>query len=390
MRLSALSAALLAVLALAACDAAHVSDTPESTAEVATKTRGGFASWQWEPVAGMRCRDGSATGIGRRAAPAGSPDSARVVLYLQGGGACYAPGRCNRGSFSEEDFVTWHTEEEGRRGIFADTTANPFLGWNHVFVPYCTGDIHGGDTTGVFITGIDGSLDFVGYRNMRAVLDAIADEFRDADRVALIGTSGGAFGVLNTYGLVAERLAPAPVYLINDSGPVFPDDEIVTDALQLYWRSIWNLEATAPEGCGEECFQPSGDGFEHVLPYYARTNPARAFGLISHVLDISPRYNYGYLNPNCEAGTFGGEPACLVPDSLLLQGMQSIRTQLEPYPNAGTFYMPGRAHTSLVSDEMYERGADGVMLTDWVRDLLELEPYQRGFVVPDVGEITGD
>ena len=104
-------------------------------------------------------------------------------------------------------------------------------------------------------------------------------------------------------------------------------------------------------------------------------NPDRAFGLIAHTRDISPRLHFGYKNPNCEPGTFAGETVCLVPEEDTEAALLSIRDGLlAPYPNVGTFYTDAAAHTSLTLDDFYERETDGVRLVDWVRAFLRLEP----------------
>ncbi len=377
--------ALVLALALAACDS---SAPPAETASVLDGVAAGDqvsgSDWTWRPVAGMQCRSGTATGIGVRRAPAEASAYARqrLLIVLGGGGPCYGPGQCRNSpaSFGAADFAAY-IAEFGRAGLFESRSDNPFEDWNAVFLPNCTGDVHSGDTTDVVIPGLEalGPQQFVGYRNVGRVLDLIGGPARRAAQVALVGSGGGGFSTAGTYGLVAERLAPAPVYLLNDSGQLPPNDAVLTDSLQLLWRSLWNL-ATSASDCGSVCYQSSGDGLEHLLPYYADAYPDRGFGFISYLSDTSTRLNFGYLNPDCVLAPNG---ACLAPEAEFIDGVLQIRASLAASPNADTYYLSGRGHLILHKEDFYTLSVGGMPLTEWVRDVLSDRAVDVGPALPD-------
>ena len=62
--------------------------------------------WTWIPVDGAVCRDGSGTGFGVRPSATGSD---KLVIYLEGGGACFNGTTCgiNPGSFGSAAFTAW-------------------------------------------------------------------------------------------------------------------------------------------------------------------------------------------------------------------------------------------------------------------------------------------
>ncbi|MEM1043151.1 MAG: pectin acetylesterase-family hydrolase [Bacteroidota bacterium] len=342
-------------LALSACGDAF---SPEETAPeglfddsplLPALSAADAGDWQWIPTDGMQCRDGSDTGFGLRRA-AGSRD---LLIYLEGGGACFDFLTCllNPRRFSEADFDA-RVAEVGESGAFSSTAAaNPFLGWNVLYVPYCTGDVHSGDATGVRVPGV-GRQDFVGLRNMEAMLNVIDGPARQADQVVLSGSSAGGFGTVGTYGLVSDRLAPAPVDLLNDSGPSVEDDAVFPPSLQQTWRDLWALDASIPAGCPDAiCSQPDGDGLEAVLPYYAITNPDRNFGLFTYDRDLVIR------------SFFGGPSGPAFENSLF-----DLRPVLPA--NAGTYFVPGSDHTFLLGDAFYNTTVEGVPLTSWVANLV--------------------
>lgn len=363
---SLLAMLVFTALAFAACDAAPPSDG-RSTAGLfdespllpaLTATDAGF--WQWVSMPGMRCRDSTETGFGIRR----SAGSDELLIVLQAGGACFNAETCasNRSDFDVSDFVNF-VASEGREGIYNVRPDNPFRDWNVVFVPHCTGDLHVGDSTDVAVEGVEGLQQFVGHRNMRAMLARIENVARNATQVVL---TGAGFAATGSYGLVAERLAPAPVHLIADAGPLPPDDDVLTPELQTRMRGLWNLDTMIPAGC-LECSKPNGDGLDNLLLYYTANNPERAFGLISYRSDRTNRGFFGYDNPNCTSN----QSMCHVPARDFQDGLRNIRALLEPYPNGGTYYIPGNGHTSLDKNDFFNVSVDSVALTQWMVDALD-------------------
>ncbi len=383
------------IFVLAACDSSTVTGELEepsiefSDSDLFAGVRAG--RWRWagprgsSPVPGaprdigMRCRNGSATGFGFRP---GAKNN--LLIYLQGGGGCFGPNCAFTPSSASEtafynDFVNATTSRNGTSGIFSpDNPENPFLDWTVVFVPYCTGDYHGGDTTGVSVPNIEGEQDFVGYRNMDILLDFIAARGATAvDSVVLTGTSAGAFGTVFTYGLVADRLAPAPVHYLGDSGPFLEPDSVLAPELQQFWRDLWNLDSRAifpsviPDGC-LDCAQPNGDGLENILPHYAETNPDRFFGLFSFTADCGIRGIFCNDNASCTTP----DPVCTdipIRNRVDAQAYEDALFSLRDVfpPNVGTFYAGGSDHTAVQTNNLYGVSVDTTSLTDWIRTGLD-------------------
>src|SRR4029079_15086682 len=122
--------------------------------------------WTWIPFTDSKCRDGSPTGIGVRL----HPGSNTLVIWLNGGGACFSGASClvNPRSFGLTDFqdtVRVIASRKGhlKQGIFERTSAsNPVRDWNQVYIPYCTGDLHAGHAPNKSVPGVIGLQQFVG------------------------------------------------------------------------------------------------------------------------------------------------------------------------------------------------------------------------------------
>ena len=77
-------------------------------------------------------------------------DPEKVVLYFQGGGACWDAYTCSNPidsvepNFYYKSILPRFTNNEG---IFSpDNPENPVKDWTIVAIPYCTGDVHLGNT----------------------------------------------------------------------------------------------------------------------------------------------------------------------------------------------------------------------------------------------------
>ena len=156
---------MMAVIPIAAFAQPNVIEKAHVVKLASTKSHMG--DWHWVPRADTFCRDGSTTGFGVRLLP----DARGVMIYLQGGGACYDAQSCAENAnspiagenFSQEKFDTW-VDQLGNQGIFNTTNpTNPVARWNHVYIPYCTGDLHGGARKNATVPGIPGKQQFVGH-----------------------------------------------------------------------------------------------------------------------------------------------------------------------------------------------------------------------------------
>ena len=72
----------------------------------------------------------------------------KVLVEFQGGGGCWDSITCSiAGSIFTEDVEAIRAGAGlYQQGIYDHTNPeNPFAGWTHVYVPYCTGDVHWGN-----------------------------------------------------------------------------------------------------------------------------------------------------------------------------------------------------------------------------------------------------
>ncbi|PAP76164.1 pectin acetylesterase-family hydrolase [Rubrivirga marina] len=342
-----LFALALAALALTSCD----SSEPEGPlADVAP------GEWTFVEVEGSVCRDGSPTGIGVRL----QEDSDDLMIYLEGGGACFNGATCstNPSSFGATDFAGL-VAQAGEAGVFSTSAANPVGDWNVVYVPYCTGDVHAGsfpNNTLLQAAGVDGTQQFVGHQNVKRALALLEDGLGTQSRVLLAGSSAGGLGTLFNFDAVAQTFDDADLFLVDDSGPLFFADNVLSPQLVTQVVTLYNGSAALPSA--PQLFQP--DALPGVYDYYATRYPDATFGLASHLGDDVFQQFYG----------FGQAPGDPITDEEFAAGLRDVRAQLPE--SWGTFFAEGDAHTFLRA--RYTLVSAGVSFDAWLAGLLAGTP----------------
>ena len=319
------------------------------------------SQWEWQAIPGAICRDGSDTGLGIRL----NPDSDKLMIWLQDGGACYDQDSCddNPSTFGATQFASW-ASSTGETGVFDNTNeANPMQDWNFVMVPYCTGDVHAGSLPDGWVPGLDDKQQFVGYTNMTLFLDKLGVDFADASAVFFSGSSAGGFGSIINYPHVAETFAPTPVIMLDDSGPLPEDDDVLAPCYQLLLTFIYDVQV-AIDDTGYDPIQVNGDGFSDYMPWFATAYPNASFGLFSYTKDSTIRDFFGFGQNNCT----GGGP---IPEQMFEDAMLDYRDNfLAPTGKWGTYYVEGDSHVILTQSTFYTMEVGGVLFTDWLADLI--------------------
>lgn len=233
-----------------------VSDSGDM-ADAGAPDSGGFvppAYGQWikyEPP-GAVCANGSQYKIFVRF----SQTSSSVVVAFEGGGACWDYASCTgtgiRSAANRDGIPDEHATAHADVGGFAIPVdfvypmlnnrpeVTPTADWNQVFLPYCTGDVYSGDRV---VTYEDPnmqqpSIEFhhVGHRNILASIDMLREMFPNIPRLFVTGCSAGGAGALINYHFLRSGLNVDRGYLLDDSGPLFPDTASTSRSRPLHDR----------------------------------------------------------------------------------------------------------------------------------------------------------
>jgi len=173
-------------------------------------------------------------------------DSDELVIFLQGGGACWADF-CS--AFEETNFLA------GQGGILDPTLeGNPIADWDVVYLPYCDGSLFAGDVDRMLPPsslggGAEASMGYQrGLQNLTAALDVAEAEFPNPSRILLTGVSGGAFGTIAALPLVRYYFPETEILVFNDSG-VGVAKEGNPDFINETLLAGWNADSLVPASC---------------------------------------------------------------------------------------------------------------------------------------------
>lgn len=210
-------------------------------------------TWTWVNIEGSVCDDGTPTGIGVELT-----DSPNLMVFLMGGGACWNYSTCKvfntstHGPYGQAQFdAQLKSLAMNEDNVFSDADGALFKGWNKVFIPYCTGDIHGGDAVQEYVSGGDKATVYHrGYSNVKRALARLGATIPAPTRLVFSGSSAGGYGASINYPQARATWPAAKSYLVDDSGPVF-----VGDALKPFlkdgWAPAWNLAGSLLVNCPE-------------------------------------------------------------------------------------------------------------------------------------------
>jgi hypothetical protein len=340
----------------AATEAPATSDAPSTEAPVDTEPR----EISWETIdapADCMCADGSPYSYFVREA-----DPTKVMFYLEGGGACFAGPMCAPGSDSYKQDVG-SAPGEGATGIFDfDNPDNPFADYSFVYVPYCTGDVHSGNTTKDYGNGV--VIQHKGFVNASTALNTMLERFPNVGDLVVAGSSAGAFTTPLFAGLAADELPNARVAVIADSGGAVPD---AIAAVTANWGTVESLP----------------DWPEFVGTTAAMVTPAYSFAKVAeHNSAITfMRHDYAYDRVLSGYAVMAGLSA-----DGLVDVMRSGEASIEATgTQVAAWVSPGDAHTILGRADFYTEELNGVRFLDWLLAFLDGSPLADNYCVDCAG-----
>jgi hypothetical protein len=231
---------------------------------------------------------------------------------------------------------------------------NPFADWTLVFVPYCTGDVHVGESTATH-AGV--SWNHHGRANLEFAIAALTTALPAPAKLAVTGSSAGGFGSLLAFDLLrAEWPAPATAaYLVDDSGPTLLGDALPSELRSAWWSS-WGLGTSMAwcTGCQDDLSQ--------AWDVLAAGHPGDRFAFLSTTQDEVMR------------GFFGG--ATLMDAATFEVAVGALAEKVDSLAdvNANAFVVgdPATAHAMFFAPAAFS--TDGTSLLAWLGQMVSDDP----------------
>lgn len=264
----------------------------------------------------------------------------KLVVFFQGGGACFDEATCAVGSRWFEDTAGPEDNPGHDRGIFElSNPRNPFRDWSWVVIPTCTGDVHIGDRRATYGNV---TVEQRGWQNSQAALRWAFERF-DPDAVFVAGCSAGSVGSAFHAPSVLAQWPQARVSQLSDSFAFVTPGPVSLEP--------WGAPQHFPS-----FYRPGTAGFTMVdyVTELARTYPERTFA----------RFNYSGDNVQKMYLKASGVPRSFFEPLLAQQ-----ETALKLEPNYRSYLACGGYHCALPSPRFYTTRVQGVPLSEWVGDL---------------------
>ncbi len=305
----------------------------------------GVPTWTWVPVPGAVCGNGAETGMGVNVTTASND----VVIFLNGGGACWSGLTCDPrvgvATYVNTGYgaTQFSTEAIRDSGPFDRANAmNPFKDMSFVFVPYCTGDVHGGDKVTTYppqsapFAIPERTIHHKGAANMALFIERLRDTFPNAQRVFISGSSAGAYGAQLNFPKLKDAFPNAEVHSYADCGQMInPSGTLLSE-----WVASWNMQAPAAcVGCTTD--------FTKYPKWLNETYPTSRFALLAYTKDQTLRTFFSYSAADFETQT----------GNLLMSAYDG-------QSNARYFVVDDPAHVMLLNFFTLQ-GPGNVSLVDW-------------------------
>jgi len=309
-------------------------------------------TWTWVDFPGSACDDGSTTGVGVNISSTGS----NVILYFEGGGACWDYQSCFvlntavHGPFGQTQFNGVIANFTGT--IFDRTlTQNPFKDFSYVYIPYCTGDVHAGNNIITYSSGgTSRTYHHVGHVNALAYLERLGPTFATPGKVVVSGSSAGGGGVMSNYAFARAYWPTTPMYFLDDSLPFFEAGAVGAGEVSA-WEASWNLAPLITQVCGADCLTD----LSLMYPRLRSRFPADRMALLSSEQDGVISQYYFLTGPQFQTD------------------LNALATQVLGPAQVHTFFVNGSTHTMLYNPGSFATTGSVALLT-WLTQMTTDDP----------------
>ncbi len=292
-----------------------------------------------------------------------SERSDKLLIYFNGGGACWFGQACDLNS--EPNVHTPFAEMSSNNpammdGIFAlDNAENPLRDYDMVSVPYCTGDVHVGAGEKQYqYTNADGIEVNVttyhnGYANSATVLDWVYANYPNPESVVITGSSAGAIGSSFYAGMVAEHYAEKPVVLLADAAGGYNSPALPTTF------TAWNTAAILPDW--PEYAGETNDSLTFEDFYIASSSHAANLTIAQYnAAEDETQIQFNYL--------IGDAPGSFSLPQRIFNHYVEIESAVDEFHS---YTAGGNVHTILRSPIFYTYAVSGVRFVDWFQALVD-------------------
>jgi len=296
----------------------------------------------------------------------------KLVMYYEGGGACWDPLTC--GIPVCNDSIGSGDDPNNTSTGFADATNpnNPFRDWNVVFVSYCSCDIHFGEADKQYSDTL--LIHHRGYENAKIVEKWAREHFVNPDVVFVTGSSAGAYGAWFHAPLLESVWPASQFHVLADAG----NGVITQDFLDKNF-TVWNFKANLPKNIKGVTEALNAGSIPKYTEAVAQAFPTTTWAHYSTAYDGGSGgqtgfYNIMLNNSDPVAALTWWNGSCQFNQKMVEQ-VQETAMALSTNNNYRYYIGTGSRHTMWGSNKVYGDTTGGVpTIVDWVNATLSSTP----------------
>ena len=277
----------------------------------------------------------------------------KLMIEFMGGGACFSAVTCSLPEWipleSIDSVLALLSTKPGLHNP-KQVTSN----WHKIYVPYCTGDGHVGNNTKHYI---DQTVHHMGGVNAEAVLTYAFERFPQVEQTLTVGQSAGAVATYMWAPRVMAQYPDAEHIMLADSYVPLFGKTGVTNGL-----ANWNMASSFPYGIVQA-------NYTRWLSYFEGW--AASFSI--KVFDTFPKARFGIYASNKDVveSSFYRVEGCGMEGCSWSKAMRDVLPWLRGNSsNVYTYIAPGSSHTQTVDNSEFSTKSDGVLLSDWINELI--------------------
>lgn len=282
-------------------------------------------------------------------------DPSKVMIYFQGGGACWDDLTCSIADAIFSDRVTEPEDfnafaEVFNVGIFDTTDSSDYKDYTLLYIPYCTGDVHWGDATVEYANDL--TIHHRGYQNTKAALEYLYARVFEPSEVFVTGCSAGAYGAALNSIHIGTHYANSQMAVLADSGSGIITDTFLNDSFP-----GWNALSHLPNYLERLQAPLSTLSIKDVYQSISETFPQHRFAMYSAEFDNSQTFFYEAMG-----GVF---------DEWSGKQREVLTSLDEELDNFRVYLAPGPLHCIGAYPFFLEREVNGVNFAAWQKEFIE-------------------
>lgn len=333
---------------------------PAVFATLALAPQSALAQWETVAPAGDTvCSDGSPY---RFFVHRGNP--AKLLIEFEGGGACWNANTCEAEVYNKRVI----SDPEAARvtgalqGIYdRSNSANPVRDFTHVYIPYCTGDLHWGNAVATY-AGSNGAplpIQHKGAVNAATALSWAADNVAAPEQVVVAGCSAGGYGAALWSAKIAKAYPGARLVELADSAA-----GVVPEGFFASTLSSWNVASAWPDFIPDlalDRVDPLTLTLPRLYTSVATFFPTASFAQFNTRSDLVQTFFYSLAKGTISA-TDGTDWS-----ARMVANVEEISAA---NPNFRAYLAPGTEHCVINRASFYTQSVGGVRFSEWVGALL--------------------